>query len=164
MNDTYLHLTLTHFPIVGSFIALVLLFSGYIQKNEGITKAALYLLVALALVTIVVNHTGEEAEEFVEHMAGYSHDAIHDHEEMAEWAFRLMLATGIGAAVALYLFRKNAAKTWLVVLLVLFGNLFACGLMAWTGKKGGEIRHTEVNSVAEKTAPTDSNSPSEQPF
>ncbi|MBK0402319.1 hypothetical protein I5M27_04940 [Adhaeribacter sp. BT258] len=155
MNDTYLHLTLTHFPIVGSFIAFILLFSGYIQKSEGITKAALFLLVALALVTIVVNHTGEEAEEFVENMAGYSHEAIHEHEEMAEWAFRLMLATGLGAATALYMFRRKAQKTRLLVGLVLFLSLATCGLMVWAGKKGGEIRHTEVNSVSETNAPSE---------
>ena len=153
MNDTYLHLTLTHVPIVGGFIAFVLLLSGYIQKNEGITKAALYLLIALALVTVVVNHTGEEAEEFVEHMAGYSHHAIHEHEEMAEWAFRLMLATGLGAAAALYMFRRNAAKTRIVVGLVLLLNIITCGLMAWTGKKGGEIRHTEVYPATETQEP-----------
>src|SRR6478735_3982058 len=154
MNDTYLHLILTHIPIVGSFVALVLLFSGFVQKSEPITKSALYLLVALALVTIIVNHTGEEAEEFVEHMAGYSHDAIHEHEEAAEWAFRLMLATGLGAAAALFMFRRKAEKTRLVVGLVLVANLIACGSMAWTGKKGGEIRHTEVQNEHQENMPT----------
>ena len=144
MNETYLHLTLTHIPIVGSFIALALLVAGYLQKNKDITKASLYLLIALALITIVVNHTGEEAEEFVEHLAGYSHDAIHDHEEAAEWAFRLMLATGLGAAAALYLFRRKSEKFRLLVGVVLVLNLVTCALMAWAGKKGGEIRHTEV--------------------
>ena len=153
MNETYLHLTLTHIPIVGSFIALILLFAGFIQKNESITKASLLLLTGLALVTIVVNHTGEEAEEFVEHMAGYSHDAIHEHEEAAEWAFRLMLATGLGAAAALYLFRRKAEKTRLVVGLVLILNLVTCGFLAWTGKKGGEIRHTEVYQNPNETTP-----------
>ena len=161
MNETYLHLTLTHVPIVGGFIALVLLFSGYIQKSESITKAALYLLIALALVTIVVNHTGEEAEEFVEHMAGYSKHAIHEHEEMAEWAFRLMLATGLGAAAALYMFRRKAEKTRLVVGLVLLLNLVTCGLMAWTGKKGGEIRHTEVYEQPATPQPIDQHEPTE---
>ena len=153
MNDTYLHLTLTHIPIVGCFIALILLFSGFIQKNEGITKTALILLVALTLVTIVVNYTGEEAEEFVEHMAGYSHDAIHEHEESAEWAFRLMIITGLGAVAALFMFLRNAERTRLVVGLVLVANLFACGFMAWTGKKGGEIRHTEVQNLHRENTP-----------
>ena len=153
MNETYLHLTLTHFPIVGSLIALILLFAGYIRKNESITKASLFLLVGLALVTIVVNHTGEEAEEFVEHMAGYSHDTIHEHEEAAEWAFRLMLATGLGAAAALYMFRRKAEKTRLVVGLVLILNLVTFGFMAWAGKKGGEIRHTEVYQNPDETVP-----------
>ena len=154
MNDTYLHLTLTHIPIVGCFIALVLLFSGFIQKNEAITKTALYLLIALALVTIVVNHTGEEAEEFVEHMAGYSHDAIHEHEEIAEWAFRLMSVTGLGAAAALFMFRRKADKTRLIVGLVLVANLFTCGFMSWAGKKGGEIRHFEVQNPHQENIPS----------
>ena len=147
MNDTYLHLTLTHFPIVGSFIALALLFSGYIQKNGHITKAALYLLVVLALVTVMVNYTGNQAEEFVEHMPGYSHDAIHEHEEVAEWAFRLMLATGLGAAATIIALRRKARKSRLFVLLVLLGNLLAFGYMAYAGKLGGEIRHNEVHAT-----------------
>lgn len=151
MNETYLHLTLTHFPIVGSIIALILLFSGYIQKSGPITKAALYLLVVLAAITVVVNHTGEEAEEFVEHLPGYSHDAIHEHEEAAEWAFRLMVATGLGAAGTLIALNRRSRKARLFVLLVLIGNLFSFGCMAWAGKLGGEIRHTEVNQPKEKT-------------
>ena len=148
MNETYLHLTLTHFPIVGSLIALILLFSGYIQKNDSIIKAALYLLVILAVITIPVNHTGEEAEEFVEHLPGYSHDAIHEHEEVAEWAFRLMLATGLGAIGTLYAMRRKAEKARLFVLLVLIGNLISFAYMAWAGKLGGEIRHTETHAPA----------------
>lgn len=148
MNETYLHLTLTHFPIVGSIIALVLLFSGYIQKNGAITKSALYLLVVLALITVVVNHTGEEAEEFVEHLAGYSHDAIHEHEEVAEWAFRFMIATGLGAAATIWALKRRARKARLFVLLVLLANLITFGYMAWAGKMGGEIRHSEVHNSA----------------
>src|SRR5438477_366567 len=78
MNDTYLHITLTHLPIVGCLIALVILFSGWIQKNLSLQKAALWLLIVLAAVTIVVNHTGEEAEEFVEHLPGYSQPKLRD--------------------------------------------------------------------------------------
>jgi uncharacterized membrane protein len=157
MNETYLHLTLTHFPIVGSIIALVLLFSGYIQKSGPITKVALYLLVVLALVTVLVNHTGEEAEDFVEHLPGYSHEAIHEHEEIAEWAFRLMLATGLGAAATLFALSKRAKRARLYVLLVLLANLLTFGFMAWAGKRGGEIRHSEVqNSPAQEEIPPQS--------
>ncbi len=151
MNDTYLHITLTHFPIVGSLITLILLISGYIQKNGSITKAGLYLLIVMSLLTFVANHTGEEAEEFVEHLAGYSHDAIHEHEEIAEWAFRVMLAVGAGAIAAIYLLRKRSAKARLAVLLVLIGNLAGCILMVYAGKKGGEIRHTEVYETTTQT-------------
>lgn len=148
MNETYLHLTLTHFPIVASLVAVVLLFSGYIQKNAPITKTALYLLVVIALATLVVNYTGEEAEEFVENLPGYSHAAIHAHEEVAEWAVKLMMATGLGAAVALFAFRRIPKSVNLLVLLVLLLNLVSCGFLVWAGKKGGEIRHTEISQPA----------------
>jgi|SRR6478735_4643637 len=151
MNNTYLHLTLTHLPIVGSLIALLLLISGFLQKDGSITKAALYLLIFLALVTFVVNHTGEEAEEFVEHLPGYSHDAIHAHEEIAEWAFRLMILTGISAAAALFMLIKRSAKARLLVLVTLIANLAAFGFMVYAGKKGGEIRHTEVQAKSGQT-------------
>lgn len=144
MTETYLHLTLTHFPIVGSIIAVLLLGTGYWRKNVSLTKAALYLLLGLAVLTFVVNHTGEEAEEFVEHLPGYSGEAIHAHEEIAEWAFQIMLLTGLGAAAALLLLKRRSKKARLAVLLVLLVNLVACGLLVYAGKKGGEIRHTEI--------------------
>lgn len=118
------------------------------QKDGSITKAALYLLVILALATFVVNHTGEEAEEFVEHLPGYSHQAIHEHEEVAEWAFRLMILTGISAAIAIFMLMKRSAKARLMVLVTLLANLVACGFLAYAGKKGGEIRHTEIQAAA----------------
>ena len=147
MNDTYLHLTLTHLPIVGTLISLLILFSGWIQKNTSLIKTAFFILVALALVTIVVKHTGEEAEEFTEHMPGYSHEVIHEHEEAGELAFYAMEVTGILALITLYLYRKNSGSVRLMVALVLVANLVSFCLMVYAGKLGGEIRHTEVNSL-----------------
>ncbi|KAA9325962.1 DUF2231 domain-containing protein [Adhaeribacter soli] len=153
MNETYLHLVLTHIPIVGSLIAFLLLFSGWLQKSKDLTSAALVLLVAIALITVAVQYTGEEAEKFTKRLPGFSQEAIHAHEEAGELAFWLMEFVGIGAAVALYLLRKIGQRARMLVLLVLLGNLAACGVFLYAGKLGGEIRHTEVH-VKQSNLPT----------
>ena len=62
MDATHLHLILTHFPIVGTIIGIGILAYGQFAKNDAIKKVALVTFILMAILTIPVFLTGEEAE------------------------------------------------------------------------------------------------------
>lgn len=145
-NDAHLHILLNHFPIIGAMIATLLLAYALALRNAAVTRAALILAVLVALVTIPVKESGEDAEEIVERMPGASEeleDLIEAHEEQAERAAIVMWVTGGFAFLGLIASRRGDVPKWvsggaLALLLV------SSGLMAWTGNAGGQISHPEA--------------------
>ena len=127
-------------------IATLLLIYALAIRNAAVTRAALILAVLVAPVTIPANESGHDAEEIVEHMpdaSGDLEDLIEEHEERAEKAAVVMWVTGGFAFLGLIASRRGDVPKWvsggaLVLLLV------SSGLMAWTGKAGGEISHPEA--------------------
>jgi uncharacterized membrane protein len=146
MDATHLHLVLTHFPIIGTIIGIGILAYGQFSKNIDIQKVALVTFILMALLTIPVFLTGEEAGEAVENIAGVSERLIENHEELAEKAIWLMGLLGILSIVSLFaIFKKlNFAKTITLVTLVI--SLFTFGVFAQVGNLGGQIRHSEIRT------------------
>lgn len=144
MDATHLHLALAHFPIIGTIIGTLLLAYGLIIKNLDIQKVALVTFVVMALATIPVFLTGEEAEEVVEHLPGFSKNIIHNHEELAEKAIWLMGALGVLSLIAFSsIFKKfSFAKT--ITWITLIVSLVTFVLFAQVGNLGGQIRHSEI--------------------
>ena len=170
MDIAYLHLVTNHIPIVGVPFALAILLIG-IWRNSNEIKAVSFLIFAvLGLVTIAVFLLGQGGEDFVEDLAGVSHDAIEDHEGVAKFALGSVLLTAAAAAFALVRygglrllgprFRKtvdadaqtqpSAFPTW-IVLAVLVIALVTSGILGYTGRLGGKIRHPEFHGGAETT-------------
>lgn len=142
-NDAHLHLLLNHFPIIGGMIATLLLAYALAIRNAAVARAALILAVLVALVTIPANESGHDAAEIVERMPGASEDLIKEHEKRAERAAVVMWVTGGFAFLGLIASRRGDVPKWvsggaLALLLV------SSGLMAWTAKAGGQIRHPEA--------------------
>jgi uncharacterized membrane protein len=148
MDATHLHLALTHFPIIGSLIGLLLLAAGVFFKKTDVIKAAYFVWILMALISIPVYLTGEPAEETVENLAGVSETIIEQHEEAAELAFILMLVLGGFSLIALATeFMKSKIAGWLRWPAIIFG-IVVFGLMARTGNLGGQIRHSEIRKDA----------------
>ncbi len=146
MDATHLHLALTHFPIIGTIIGVSVLAYGQYANNEPIKKVALVIFILMALMTIPVFLTGEEAEETVEHLSGISENLIEEHEELAEKAIWLMGLLGAFSLISFYAIIKKMsfAKTTTIVTLVL--SLATAGLFAVVGNLGGQIRHSEIRT------------------
>lgn len=140
MSAAQLHLALNHFPVVGIILATVLLAAAHLRKSVELTRATLVMLVLLSVVTIPVYMSGEPAEEIVEHLAGTSEPAIHEHEEAAEKA--LLGAVLLGVFAFILLMRRNTSPRVTAALLTV--AVIVCGLMAWTAHRGGMIRHAEL--------------------
>lgn len=146
MDATHWHLILTHFPIVGTIIGIGILVYGQFAKNDDIKKVALVTFILMAILTIPVFLTGEEAEETVEHIAGVSEQLIENHEELAEKAIWLMGLLGILSIINLFLIIKKIASAKHFIVITLMVSLLTFGFFAVVGSAGGEIRHSEIRT------------------
>jgi uncharacterized membrane protein len=144
MNATHLHLILTHFPIVGTLIGVGILAYGLYSNNIHTQKVALVTFIAMAILTIPVFLSGEEAEETVEHIAGISERLIENHEELAEIAIWVMAVLGMLSLINLLVIIKELPFAKQVGLVIFIVSLITFGFFAKVGSTGGEIRHSEI--------------------
>ena len=147
MDATHLHLVLSHFPIIGTIIGIGILAYGQFFKNIEIQKVALAIFILMAILTIPVFLTGEEAEETVEHIAGVSEQLIENHEELAEKAIWLMGLLGILSLINFFAIIKKLSFAKTISLITLIVSLGTFGLFAKVGSTGGEIRHSEIRTT-----------------
>ena len=147
MDATHIHLLLTHFPIVGTIIGIVILIYGLYSKNESIIKVSLGTFVAMALLTIPVFLTGEDAAETVENIPGVLENTIEAHEELAETAIWLMGLLGVLSIINLYAIFKKFPFTRTITLVTLLVSMATFGLFAQVGNLGGQIRHSEIRDA-----------------
>lgn len=144
MNAVHLHLIVNHIPIFTTLIGIFVLGWGMYKKEISIRNIAFALFIIGAVSSYVAMETGESAEEIVEELTAVSHDAIHDHEEAAELSFWFALVMGLLSIVALAARKlKLRFETGLNVA-ILITALITLGVLAYTGYKGGEIRHPEA--------------------
>ncbi len=146
MNATHLHLILTHFPIVGTIIGIGILIYGLFLKKLEIQKVALATFILMALLTIPVFLTGEEAGETVENIAAISEQLIENHEELAEKAIWLMGLLGLLSIISLFAIFKKLSFAKTITLVTLIVSLVTFGVFAQVGNLGGQIRHSEIRT------------------
>jgi len=143
MDAAHVHLMLNHVPVLGAVFAAVVLAAGLLKRDDSWQRLALWTLLVTGVVGVVVYLTGESAEELVEGAAGFSHDAVERHEEIAAWATYLGGAVGAAALGALVYFRSRVlSRATAVGLLVM--SLVLVGVMAWTANSGGKVNHPEL--------------------
>ena len=149
IDAAHLHLALTHLPVIGAPLLLLVLTIGLLRGWNEVVTVALALTVGLAAVTGVVYLTGEPAEELVERAAWFSEPLTEVHEERAAVALAATVVTGIVALAALLLRSKGrwlGRLTWA-------GLLVSTVLLGWTAWTGGLIRHDEIRSAPGTEAP-----------
>tara|TARA_R110001583_G_scaffold48642_3_gene152335 strand:- start:283 stop:804 length:522 start_codon:yes stop_codon:yes gene_type:complete len=147
MDATHIHLLLTHFPIVGTIIGIVIFIYGIYSKNESIIKVASGTFIVMALLTIPVFLTGEGAAETVENIPGVLENTIEEHEELAETAIWLMGLLGLLSLINLYTIFKKVSFSKTITLLTLLVSLATFGLFVQVGNLGGQIRHSEIRNT-----------------
>jgi hypothetical protein len=144
MSWAHIHLALTHVPVIGLLIVLLLLVVAGLLRSAELTRVSYGLLVLLAVATVIVYLTGEPAEELVENLPGFSEALVEQHEEAALIATIGMGVLGLVALVGLIRFRAPwIAPAWYGPGVLLLALLMG-GLMAWTANLGGQIRHSEI--------------------
>jgi uncharacterized membrane protein len=146
LNWAHIHLLLTHIPVIGIGVVIAFLVAGRVRKSRELEWVSLQMIVAFAVLSIAVYLTGSPASHQVREMAGVSRETIHQHSNVADFAFWTMEILGALSLAALVKFRTAAAvpSQFTAALLVL--ALVVLGLMGWTASLGGRIRQKLANA------------------
>ena len=145
MDQTHLHLLITHLPIFGTFLGAIVLANGIFTKSLQVKFAAYYLLIISAVGAVISYVTGEAAEETAEHIQGVAESAIETHEDFAVIALWSLSILGVAAIAAMVFSRMKHKVSQSVAVVILILTLISFGLAARTGYLGGQIRHTELS-------------------
>jgi uncharacterized membrane protein len=149
MDQTHIHLLITHLPIFGSILGGFVLAHGLWTKSEQTKIAAYNLLIISAIGAGVAYLTGEAAEETVEDIAGVLKSRIDEHEDSALISLISLIVLGVSSIVGLWASVTKSTLSRMIATLTLIISLASFGLIARTGYLGGQIRHTELNSTVD---------------
>lgn len=144
LTTVHLHLLLNHLPIIVPVIGLALLALAVWKRTDLLARVGLALLATGAVSALPVYLTGEGAEDSVEKLPGVTKALIEQHSDIALVAAIVIGLIGLLALWMLWRYRRPSALPPGLVRLTLLGAVVGCGLMAYTGSLGGQIRHTEV--------------------
>ena len=148
MNQTHIHLLITHLPIFGSILGGLILLHGIGTKSNQTIIAAYNIFVLSAIGACIAYFTGEAAEETVENIQGVAEATIKTHEEFALFALISLIILGLSYIIGLFLTITKSPFIKSTALFILFISFVSFGLVARTGFLGGQIRHTELTNGA----------------
>lgn len=151
MNQTHVHLLITHLPIFGSILGGLVLAHGLWAKSNQTKIAAYNLFIISSIGAAIAYLTGEGAEETVENMQGVVEATIEQHEEFALVALISLIILGIASIIGLLITLRKSPLTRTIAFISLFISLISFALVARTGYLGGQIRHTEIGSTTNPT-------------
>jgi uncharacterized membrane protein len=146
MNWAYLHILTNHFPIVGIIIGTLLLISGMVFKNEGITVSGLGTIVFASVMAIVADLTGDPAKDALIKLPGIAESLINRHEDIASASLFLMIPCGLLAGLTIYSIIKKERSVYFLTIITLVLSLVSCVVMGYVGHTGGQIKHDEFRS------------------
>lgn len=148
MSWAHLHLALNHVPVVGLPIVLLLLAWAIVRRSTELLKASFGLVILLAVVTVIVQVTGEPAEELVEGLPGVVESMVETHEESALLGTIGLVVIGVSAVFALWRLGTGKILPQWYSTVVLIAGIMVAGLMVWIANLGGQIRHSEIRPAA----------------
>jgi hypothetical protein len=148
MNQTHIHLLITHLPIFGSILGGLVLLHGIGTKSNQTIIAAYNIFVLSAIGAGIAYFTGEAAEETVENIQGVAEATIKTHEEFALYALICLIFLGLTSIIGLFLTITKSSFIKSTAIFILFVSFVSFGLVARTGFLGGQIRHTELTNGA----------------
>lgn len=148
MNQTHIHLIITHLPIFGSVLGAFVLIHGIWTKSNMTLIAAYNVLIISALGAGIAYATGEGAEETVEHIQGISKKMIEEHAESALISLIGLIVVGLISLIGFFVTLRSSGLKMPFALITLFLALVAFGCIIRTGYLGGQIRHTEIGTNA----------------
>ena len=153
MDQTHIHLIITHLPIFGSILGGLVLAYGLWTKSTDTKIAAYGLFIISSIGAGIAYLTGEAAEESVEHLPSIIESTIERHEDFATYALVSLIILGVTSILGMFLTLRKSPVTRTLAFVIFLISLVSFGLVARTGFLGGQIRHSEI--VKGATIPLD---------
>ncbi len=154
MNWAHVHIAINHTPIIGAVFAFVFLVYAMCRRNPLLEKTGLGILFLVGCAAVVTYLTGDPAADVaMRDVSDLSGAYVERHCDLAGYAMGFSAATGVCSVLGLVVWwraKERAARWFVWASLVL--SVVTLVLMAWTGLRGGEIRHTEIRPGAETSA------------
>ena len=148
MNSAHLHIILVHIPVVLVPCALVMLAIALRRNNLTLTYTALGIFLVAAAVTVAAFLLGEGAEDVLKQVGPSFKEAIHAHEDSADFALWLTASLGIVSIANLAALKLGRALPRRFAEFTLLLSVIAAIALAYTAQKGGQIRHPEAFGAA----------------
>lgn len=143
---THFHLMFNHLPIFGSVVLFFLMVHAVYFKKEKQVRIYLWFYIMVAVVTIPVFLTGDPSGDLIKKLPGISESSIDTHETFGYLSLITIMILGVAAAFVLRLFRSiEILPAWFQYSFVVIAFISVLAV-SWTGKTGGEIRHSEITS------------------
>lgn len=140
----HFHFLLNHFPSVGLLVALGIFVLGLLGKSGDLRRAAMVVMVLIALIGLPAYVTGNVAAAAIERQPGVSKASIEAHEGLALVSLGFLELVGAFAWLGLWQHRRFGRIPGSTRTAVLVLGAITFGLMAQTSNIGGEIRHPEI--------------------
>ncbi len=148
MNPTHLHVILVHAPVAALLFGALSLKIGTLWSSRPSQILGYAVIFAGIASAFAAGATGEEAEEALEAVGGFSHELIHEHEEAAEGFMFGIWSLAAVALVGFALLLLNHAKAKLFAWIVLIYAVVVSTGGMWVGYLGGQISHPEAYDQA----------------
>ena len=152
MFIVHVHLLLNHFPILGVTFGLLMLVAALILRSADLRRASLAIFILTAAAAGLAYFTGEESEEALQGVAGFTQATILRHDDAAWYSLMMSIVLGVVALAGLWRFRAPAAPPRWFTATALTLAIATSGLMVWTGWIGGQIRHLELSGAPAPSA------------
>src|SRR5690606_8287814 len=120
MNQTYIHLLITHLPTFGSIFGGFVLAQGPRTRCEQTKIAAYYIFIISAMGAGIAYLTGEAAEKTVENIQGVAEPMVEVHENFAVFAFVSFIILGISSIGGLILTLRKSTLTSTAAIVTMF--------------------------------------------
>ena len=143
-DPAYRHVLLNHVPIIGLFMAFVVLSAGLATRQASLLFTGLALVALTAGTSLPVARFGDAAYPAIyDTLDSYGRDWLDYHAELAEAWLPLLYANAVLALLALIacaLRPRLLRCACAVVALVTLAGLVGAGVVA---RSGGKIQHPE---------------------
>lgn len=143
-DPAYRHLLLNHIPIIGLFMAFVVLCTGLVLRHAALLFTALVLVALTAGASIPVAHYGDAAYPGIfDTLDGIGQDWLDYHAELAATWLPVLWANAALAVIAIVVgIARRPLLLWaaLLVALVTLAGIAGASIVA---SAGGKIQHPE---------------------
>ncbi len=144
MNASHFHLIVNHMPVAFAFVALFVMFIGFVSRNAAIKKVSLGLMALTALACGTAYFTGGAADIYDDSFP--QHERLEKHEALGKTTWIVGLVGGLVALAGLGIAKRMQEVPTSLMMASLVLLLVTMYLSVKTANMGGQMFHPETRA------------------